>query len=231
MKQSRFLVTCSALALAAAPALADDVKFEFGFVDHIEAGMIEQDVYVETSPGSAEVVRVTPETADEGAEVFHTAHPVRHDPMNLNAIGPYPKGASLGFSLGDWLSASGSGSYSCTGGEGHLQISFENLIPGGVYTLWHFFMPSAPTDPFIGTFDLPAGALDGSQSIFTADASGKAVFDQVLEPCLQLSGDQLVAGLAVNYHSDGQTYGVLPGDFGQNAHIQLFTALPAASEF
>ena len=32
--------------------------------------------------------------------------------------------------------------------------------------------------------------------------------------------------LAINYHSDGKTYGPLPGAFGLNAHIPLFVMLP-----
>ena len=37
---------------------------------------------------------------------------------------------------------------------------------------------------------------------------------------------QLAAVLAIAYHSDGKTYGVLPGPFGQKTHVQLFTMLP-----
>ncbi len=32
--------------------------------------------------------------------------------------------------------------------------------------------------------------------------------------------------LAINYHSDGKTYGGDPGEFGYNAHIPLFLMLP-----
>jgi hypothetical protein len=36
----------------------------------------------------------------------------------------------------------------------------------------------------------------------------------------------MVAGLAIAYHSNGDTYGALPGAFGLNSHIQLMTMLP-----
>jgi hypothetical protein len=28
------------------------------------------------------------------------------------------------------------------------------------------------------------------------------------------------------YHSDGQTYGAYPGDFGKNSHVQLAAMIP-----
>ncbi|MCP4306595.1 MAG: hypothetical protein GY788_17340, partial [bacterium] len=104
------------------------------------------------------------------------------------------------------------------------------LMPEGVYTLWHFFMAMPTTDPFIGTFDLPVGARDGSDSVFQADAKGGARFQKTIAPCLQMSGEHLASGLAVAYHSDGSTYGPLPGEFATDTHIQLFMLLPAAAD-
>lgn len=228
--------TLSALLLSsalAAPAFAIDasgndqaIAFDVEFISHVEAGVAEQDVYIARTPGSAEVWRPGVDDNALNTPLFASAEPQPHNPADPSAVGPFPKGASLDLTLGEWLGASGSGNYSVENGEGHLTIEFEGLVPNGVYTLWHFFMANGETTPFIGTFDLPVGAFDGNQSIFVADADGTATFDQVFETALQLSGEQLTAGLAVNYHSDGQTYGVLPGEFGENAHIQLFTALP-----
>ncbi len=215
---------------SAGSALARDVTLELGFFDHLDAGMPEQDVFVERTPGSDEVVRVTAETADMDAPLFLSSVAQPHDPFDATNIGPFPKGTPLGMTLGTWLGASGSGRYVCEGGEGHINVTFSGLVPDGVYTMWHFFMTPTPTEPFIGTFDLPVGALDGSQSVFTADADGNAVFERTLASCLQLTGSQLASGLALNWHSDGQTYGPLPGDFGLNAHIQLFTVLPVPGE-
>lgn len=96
--------------------------------------------------------------------------------------------------------------------------------------MWHFFMASPQTDPFIGTFDLPLGARDGAQSVFASGPDGSIDFTREFELCLQMSGEQLAAGLAVAWHSDGKTYGPLPGDFATRSHIQLFTVLPTATD-
>lgn len=228
--------TLSALLLSsalAAPAFAIDasgqnqaISFDVEFVSHVAAGVAEQDVFISRTPGSEEVWRPGVDDNALGAPLFSSAEPQAHNPADPSAIGPFQKGLALDLTLGEWLGASGNGRYLVANGEARLTIEFEGLVPNGVYTLWHFFMANGETTPFIGTFDLPVGTFDGDQSVFVADADGEATFDQAFETALQLSGEQLTAGLAVNYHSDGQTYGVLPGDFGENAHIQLFTALP-----
>ncbi|MEO1140265.1 MAG: hypothetical protein AAFW87_12500 [Pseudomonadota bacterium] len=230
MRSLPLLLAASAIA---APALAVDtptqepsIAFDVSFMSHVEAGVAEQDVYVTRGSSQGKVYRPGPEDTDLNAILFTAAESQPHDPGNPAANGPFKEGAKLDLTLGEWLGASGSGHYHVEDGQGHLTVEFEGLVPNGIYTLWHFFMVNGQTDPFIGTFDLPAGALDGSQSVFIADADGSATFDQSFDTTLQLSGEQLTAGLAVNWHSDGNTYGVLPGDFGQNAHIQLFTALP-----
>lgn len=212
-----------AVALAASPAIADQVAFDVTFRNHVQDSLYEQDVYV---LGSRGVVRPGPDLPNLDASLFASAEPQAHAPGDPDATGPFPKGAALGVMLSDWLNASGTGHYRCENGEGQLQVTFEDLVPNGIYTVWHFFMANGVTEPFIGKFDLPVGAFDGSQSVFTAGADGKAIFDQTFASCLQLSGPQLTAGLALNWHSDGQTYGVLPGMFGHNAHIQLYTDLP-----
>ena len=87
-------------------------------------------------------------------------------------------------------------------------------------------MAKPPTQPFTGFLDLPIGNRDGSQSVFTTDADGNANFEVRFETCLQMTERQIAALLAIAYHSDGKTYGVLPGPFGQVTHVQLFTMLP-----
>ena len=73
-----------------------------------------------------------------------------------------------------------------------------------------------------------AGALtfgaDGT--LFVADAKGNAKFVHSFKPGLEMSDVWTTSMLAINYHSDGKTYGGLPGDFGLNAHIPLFVMLP-----
>ncbi len=230
MKLTKLLLATTAGTMLATSLSAEPVQHEIVFVDHLEAGMVEQDVFVERATGGSDVFRTTGERADMDANVYTSAVAIPHDPANTEAVGPFPRGQALDMTLGEWLSAEGAGSYTCEAGRGHLELAFTGLIPDGVYTLWHFFMAIEPTDPFIGTFDLPVGNNDGTQSVFIADSNGNAIFDEVFADCLQLSGETLYSGLAVNYHSDGNTYGSLPGDFGENAHIQIFALLPPASE-
>ena len=80
---------------------------ELTLVDHIEAGMIEQDVFVEKTRGSNQVFRVGKAEAKRFADapVYRTVRPVHHAPFSPANNGPYPKGDSLGISLGDWLTA------------------------------------------------------------------------------------------------------------------------------
>ncbi|MEM1129961.1 MAG: hypothetical protein AAGH83_05490 [Pseudomonadota bacterium] len=229
-------LTALLLSACAVPAFAVDgtthdapVAFDLNFILHVQADVAEQDVFIEREAGSGDVWRPGPAERSFDAPLYASAEPQRHQPFDPAAVGPYPKGAPLNMTLGEWYEASGEGSYTCEAGEGHLHVDFEGLVPEGVYTLWHYFVAWPPTEPFIGTYDLPVGSRDGAQSVFVADKDGKAEFDQTFLPCLQLTGEHLAAGLALNWHSDGLTYGVEPGEFAHNAHIQLFADLPARS--
>ncbi len=207
-----------------------DGTIKLTFVDHLKAGLIEQDVYVEKVPGSGKVYRVLPTERDKylDAPIYKTKEPIHHDPFDQNLAGPYPKGESFGMTLGEWLKAAGTGTYRCEEGWGTFQAEFTHLMPNATYTIWHFFMAAPPTVPFNGTLDLPLGDRDGHQSVFSTDAQGNAVVNVKFERCLQLSDDQLMAGMAIALHSDGKTYGPVPGDFGSLTHVQLFAILPEA---
>jgi hypothetical protein len=202
------------------------VSIQLAFVTHLDMDLPEQDVYIERVPGSGEVWRVTKGDNDMNAPLYRTAVETKHDPFDPAAIGPHPKGEPLGLTLGEWLRHQGTGTYTCANGEGTMEVSFSGLVPNGIYTMWHAFMAMPPTTPFSGTLDLPLGARDGSESVFQADANGEAAFVQRFKPCLEMSDLWTSAMLAINYHSDGMTYGADPGRFGYNAHIPLFLVLP-----
>jgi len=211
---------------AAAEAGGEPMSIELAFMTHLDMGMPEQDIYIERSPGSGEVWRVTKGDNDMSAPLFKTAIKVKHDPFDPKAVGPHPKGEPLGMNLGQWLKHQGTGNYTCSDGEGSLELSLSGLVPNGVYTIWHAFIALPPTTPFSGTLDLPLGARDGSESVFTADANGKIEFEHSFLPCLEMSDIWTTSMIAINYHSDGKSYGAYPGDFGLNAHIPLFLMLP-----
>lgn len=209
-----------------ASAESDALAFDVAFVTHLDMNMPEQDVYIEREAGSGQVYRVTKGDNDMDAPLYGTAVEVAHDPFDEAALGPYKKGAALGMTLGQWLAQRGTGRYTYKDGVGTLDLEFSNLVPNGVYTMWHGFIALPPTTPFSGTLDLPLGARDGSESVFTADAEGNARFKHSFKPGLQMTDVWTTAMLAIAYHSDGKTYGGSPGEFGRNAHVPLFVMLP-----
>ncbi len=196
------------------------------FMFHIDEGLTEQDVFFEKVPGSGEVFRPTAATRDMNAPLFAPAIPVPHTPLQTENTGPWPKGKPLGITLGEWFAAKGEGTYRCEYGTGELNLRFENLVPNGLYTMWHDFAVWPPTDPFKGFYDLPFGARDGSENAFRADADGFAHFHRTITPCLQLTGEQLISELAIAWHSDGQTWGPDTGEFSTKTHVQLYVPLP-----
>lgn len=211
-----------------AQQISTNVQTEIVFVDHLTAGLIEQDVFVEHVPGSGEVFRVLPAEKKKywDAPVYKSASPQDHDPFNARTAGPFMKGDPMGMTLGEWLGAKGKAAYSCQDGWGKFKAEFDNLVPNATYTMWHFFMAKGITDPFLGMIEVPMGERDGRHSIFTTDADGRGSMDITFDQCLQLGDTQLASGIAIAYHSDGKTYGVLPGDFGTVTHVQVFALLP-----
>jgi hypothetical protein len=205
------------------------VSLDLNFVYHVDMDMHEQDVFIEREPGSGQVWRATKADQDWNAPLYRVATAVEHAPFDPEAVGPYPKGEALGLTLGEWYAGRGKGSYSCKDGQGHIDVEFTKLVEDGVYTMWHWFVSMPPTTPFIGTYDLPMGARDGSQSVFRTDGEGNARFVRDFTPCLQMSGEHLAGALAVTLHSDGKTWGPLPGEFSTDSHVQMFLLLPKRS--
>lgn len=205
------------------------VSIDVNFIFHIDEDLAEQDVFVEHLPGSGQVYRPTKGERDMSLPLYATADPVEHAPFEPDKLGPWKKGKPLGITLGQWFEGTGKGSYTCRDGKGHVAIKFSNLVPNGVYTMWHDFMAWPPTVPFIGTYDLPIGARDGSESVFTTDAKGDALFERTFKPCLQLTGEHLAAGLTIAWHSDGKTSGPEPGEFSTLTHVHMYSGLPKRS--
>ena len=220
------LVLIIAVSVTASINAQEEASFDLAFVTHLDMDLPEQDVFIERVPGSDEVWRVTKGDHDMNAQLYKAAEYIPHDPFNPDALGPFPRGEALGMTVGQWLKHRGTGTYTCSEGEGALDLEFTGLVPNGVYTMWHFFIAIPPPVPFTGTLDLPLGARDGSESVFVADENGKASFKHNFMPCLELSDAWTYGALAINYHSDGKTYGGHPGKFAVDSHIPLFVLLP-----
>jgi hypothetical protein len=200
------------------------------FVNHLAAGMAEQDVYVAAEPGSNLVKRIAgDELAAYGDQpVFTSDRTVDHDPFQVKSepIGPYPKGFDLGFTMDEWLAASGTGTYAVAGNLARIDVTFTNLVPNGVYTLWcaHIHVP-----PAYKIIDEPCGAPTGTRNVFTADENGNAQI-RVITPAVPETNEEVVQVVAAAYHSDNKTYGPHPGNFGLNSHVQIVAFLPAVDD-
>jgi hypothetical protein len=224
----RALVAAAALA-AFATAVQAGETVNVRFINHLQAGLNEIDVFT-VRPGepSSQVYRPTPAEKEEQLKrvLYASSGAVAHNPFDAAAVGPFAKGRPLRLTLEQWLSAKGEASVTCKGGKGEVRARFAGLVPDGVYTMWYAFVPQPPTKPFTGALDLPLGARDGSQTRFVAEASGEAHFAATFAPCLQPSNEQLLAMLAIAWHSDGKTYGSSAGPFGHTSHVQIFVPLP-----
>jgi len=221
----RTLALLFALALTANLVAAQDYRFERAFFNHLQGGMHEQDVFV--ADGDA-VYRATAETP-VAAALYASSGPVTHNPADPADVGPFPMGTALGFSLEDWLAASGVLTVACEAGAARVDVAFDALVPASVYTLWVSYIVMPPTVPF-SAIDLPLGAVDGSQNAFTTDAQGHGEASFTLDVCPLLSQGPLATAIAIAYHSDGQTYGFSPGAFGKTSHVQLIAFLPSRAE-
>ena len=175
---------------------------------------------------STKVIRVEGPQAENSSNmtVYASSEAVPHDPFKVgkNPIGPYPKGKSLGFTLQQWLEASGIGVYSVDGDNAQMELSFQKLVPDGVYTVWCSRL-KMPPQPMID--DYPCGAANGTENEFKADSQGNGAFKLNLMT-LAVTTNETAEVLAIAYHSDGQTHGASPGEFGLNSHVQLFYLMP-----
>lgn len=74
---------------------------EITFAFHVDAGLAEQDVFIERETGTRLVYRVTSKDMDMTAPLFRTAHPLHHDPFDADAVGPYARGDALNLNLAE----------------------------------------------------------------------------------------------------------------------------------
>jgi hypothetical protein len=194
------------------------------FVNHILMGLAEQDVYLANEDGTVQRIPGDVPLASIGQALYASSEAQEHDPFGMGEtpLGSFPMGAELGMTLGSWLKAGGSGSYAVDGDTSQIELHLNNLVPGGVYTVWCSVVTLPPEHTIT---DTPCGAADGSENSFTADEDGNATFS-VASFVLPATTDTSLSMVALAYHSDGNTYGISPGDFGLNSHVQIIAVVP-----
>ena len=234
MTRGSFSTVVGALAVGTALMLAGCSKeptkaVDLAFVNHIQAGLPEQDVFVEAAGLSAgKVARIEGDAAKDPGNLSKTVYAssaaVPHDPFKMgpNPMGPSDRGASLGFTLEKWLGATVKGNYQVTGDNGETTITADKLVPNATYTVWCSRLTFPPKPAVV---DTPCGKADGSQNSFKTDKDGKGTFSVKAKKLLD-STKETTSLIALAYHSDEKTYGATPGAFGMNSHVQVFVMIP-----
>lgn len=194
------------------------------FVNHILMGLAEQDVYLATEDGMVQRIPGDVPLASIGQPLYMAAEAQEHDPFGLTEepLGPFAMGDEFGMTLGDWLKAGGTGTYTVDGDAVQVELNLNNLVPNGVYTVWCSIVTLPPEHTIT---DDPCGAEDGSDNMFTADEDGNATFSAITS-VLPSTTDTSLSMVALAYHSDGSTYGVHPGEFGTHSHVQILAVIP-----
>ena len=226
-----FLLVSTLFLTSLVVALVPPKVIDLNFINHIQANLPEQDVFVMMDEPT-EVMRVLPADASKSEvlnkKIFATARETAHDPFQLgsNPLGPYKKGKALNRTLRQWLAATGSGTYTVMGEEAELMLSFRNLVPNGLYTVW---CSRLTFPPHVKVVDKPCGSAGGKENVFMADMNGNGRFNLKLKP-LPMSTEETATVIALAYHSDGKSHGANPGDFGLNSHVQIFSLLPVIDQ-
>lgn len=200
-----------------------------GVVD-IDMGIPQQDVYVQL-PGKPEneIYRITKDQlTDElrNATAWRTTEVNYPDLFGIgeNPVGPYAKGEAHSFTFGDFIGASGAVTYTKGLVKDHFQLEAANLVPNAVYTMWCVF---TWTPPIADGKEWPCGAPDGSDSVFQSTAEGTLSVERTI-PLMPYSTDTRFSSLCLAYHSDGETHGFDPGEYGKNTHVQICWDVPFA---
>jgi hypothetical protein len=159
--------------------------------------------------------------------VYAAAALVPHDPLQLgpNSLGPYYKGEALGFTLGQWLAARGSGTYTQTDNHAELMVVFQNLVPDGRYSLWCDRMSATPD---YSEVERPCGAADGSQNRFRSDAQGNLSVHLNLN-ALPIRTPAFTTVLLLTYEHSVESSDGEWGGYGLSSHVQLFYAFPVST--
>jgi hypothetical protein len=214
--------------LVSAPQPGPQKQAPLVFFNHVQLGMAEQDVFVEIENGLVRRINASEAEAYQDAPTFGTAIAVKHDPFGLEPelMDPFAKGVDLGFTMGEWLAGNGSGTYTVYGEKTELDLSFEKLVPNGVYTLWCVTITAPPSFRIV---DIACGNPYGTENTVIADADGNAQV-RLTTTTMPDAGEGFLPAVVLAYHSDGNVYDEFPGDFGLNSHVQILAFVPGPDD-
>ena len=176
-----------------------------------------QDAFIDV--GDDQVMRPTVLDAETLAmPVYRTAVEVPLDffepPFDT---GPYPKGEPMNMTLGEYVGVVGYGTYTPHGDTATVELDFERLVPGGVYTMWCNILNFVE----LSMIEAPCISPGDQYYRFIAGEDGRAQITMILD-AFPPSTDEAVYEIAVGYHSNGLTYGPEMGKHGQDAHGIMF---------
>ena len=167
------IIVIASLLFASSVWASSDVNLQF--FTHIQMKVPEQDVFIQSLQNPLNVVRVDADEATSSESlkkiVYSAATSVGQDMFKTGTkpLGPFEKGKSLGFTLGDWLAASGSGTYAINDDKIDMSLLFEKLVPNGLYTVWCSRVTLPPNVSIVYKL---CGELGSTQNFFTADNLG-----------------------------------------------------------
>ena len=206
--------------------ISEVVEMEFlNDMASVQMEMPMQDVYLDA--GNGQVMRPTVVNADTLAQpLYRSSEEVELDlfepPFDT---GPYPKGEPLGFTLADWVAATGQGTYTVKGDRAVIDLTFDKLVPNGVYTVWCLVWNFEEV-----VSEVPCGALDGSENTFVTDANGHGEITIEVD-AFAPSTEEAINEIAIAYHSEGKTWGEWVGPHGLEAHVQMwYDFMPPSDE-
>ena len=213
------LVVVSGMTLSA--TAQDTLVIDLNWRTLTGLGLAEQFVFVLNEDGEAYKITADSPLSELGKPIYTMANPEEFafDPFQLleNPLGPLEAGEPLNMTMGDYLAARGSGTYTVEGDMATVDLSFDRLVPNGVYTMWCSTLHRPPNFEVI---DKPCGEQDGSENTFMSDEHGEMQIEMSF-PALDLPTETTLSVIAIAWHSDGQTYGEHPGDFGSVSFVPL----------
>jgi hypothetical protein len=136
-----------------------------------------------------------------------------------NPVGPYEIGDPLGFTLGEWLNARGTGTVTLTN-VAQVELVFDGLVANGLYSLWCVYRLPPPD---VATSMEPCG----TDNTFVADGHGALTLSQTFPRPWNKSVSMV---LVLVWHRDDQTYGDAPDLLGYKTFIHLHAPVSLATE-